>query len=295
MALYNTQLEMFIHVADAGSFSKAAEEHYITPTAVIKQINSLEAGLDLRLFVRTHRGLTLTNSGKSLYNDAKYVIQYCKESATRAKSVGENKSDVIRIGTSPMTPGEFLLSLPMELRELVPEIKVKLIPFHNTPENAREILRNLGQNIDIVAGLFDDTWEETRGCAALKLEDAPICCAVGFHHRLSAKNRLTIDDLRGENLMLIRRGWNVYVDRLRDFATIESISVVDFDFFDLDVFNRCENANDVLMAFRFWEHAHPLMKILPVDWNFTVPYGLLHAPSPSETVNVFLNALAKLK
>lgn len=40
--MYNPQLETFTRVADAGSFSKAAEEAYITPTAVIKQINLLE-------------------------------------------------------------------------------------------------------------------------------------------------------------------------------------------------------------------------------------------------------------
>lgn len=39
--MYNPQLKTFIRVADAGSFNKAAEKLYITPTAVIKQINLL--------------------------------------------------------------------------------------------------------------------------------------------------------------------------------------------------------------------------------------------------------------
>ena len=58
--MYNPQLDTFIRVADAGSFNKAAEELYITPTAIIKQINLLEASLDVKLFERTHRGLHLT-------------------------------------------------------------------------------------------------------------------------------------------------------------------------------------------------------------------------------------------
>ena len=45
--MYNPQLETFIRVADAGSFNKAAEELYITAPAVIKQINLLEAELNL--------------------------------------------------------------------------------------------------------------------------------------------------------------------------------------------------------------------------------------------------------
>lgn len=71
--MYNPQLETFIVVADMGSFNKAARVLYITPSAVTKQINLLENDLGLQLFNRTHRGLTLTEAGKSLYKDAKYM------------------------------------------------------------------------------------------------------------------------------------------------------------------------------------------------------------------------------
>ena len=75
--MYNPQLETFLCVAECGSFNKAAEKLFISPPAVIKQINLLEENLDLQLFVRTHRGLQLTEAGKSLAQDAKYIIQYC--------------------------------------------------------------------------------------------------------------------------------------------------------------------------------------------------------------------------
>lgn len=109
--MYNPQLETFLCVADAGSFNKAAEKLYISPPAVIKQINLLEDNLNLQLFVRTHRGLILTEAGKSLYQDAKYIIQYCKDSVTRAKNAMQDSTDVIRIGTSPMTPAQVLVDL----------------------------------------------------------------------------------------------------------------------------------------------------------------------------------------
>ena len=83
--MYNPQLETFIHVVEAGSFNKAAEKSYITPSAVIKQVNLLEKNLGVQLFIRTHRGLILTEAGKSLYQDAKYIIKYCKEAKKRAK------------------------------------------------------------------------------------------------------------------------------------------------------------------------------------------------------------------
>ncbi len=294
--MYNPQLETFLKVADAGSFNKAAEQSYITPTAVIKQMNLLEADLGVKLFERTHRGLKLTKAGSSLYDDAKYIIQYCKDSVTRAKNAMQADTDIIRIGTSPMTPAQILVELWPKIHALCPEIKFQLVPFENTPENAREILKNLGHNIDVVAGIFDETMLGVRRCAGFEISRQPLCCAVSVHHRLADKHRLKVQDLYGENLMLMHRDWSLYVDRLRDdlWQNHSQIHIVDFDFYSVDVFNRCENSNDVLMAVEAWENVHPLLKVIPVDWEHTIPYGLLHAPEPSETVGRFLSTVRSI-
>ena len=80
--MYNPQLDTFICVVEAGSFSKAADKLYISPPAVIKQINSLENNLGGQLFARTHRGLVVTAAGESLYQDAKYMVNYSKYEIT---------------------------------------------------------------------------------------------------------------------------------------------------------------------------------------------------------------------
>lgn len=293
--MYNPQLETFLCVAEAGSFNKAAERLYISPPAVIKQINLLEESLDLQLFVRTHRGLQLTSAGRSLVQDAKYIIQYCKDSVTRAKNAMQAGESVIRIGTSPMTPAQVLVDLWPRLQEDCPGTKFQLVPFDNTPENAREILGNLGKNIDVVAGIFDETMLNLRRCAGLEISREPICCAVSVHHRLAGKDQLTVQDLYGENLMLMRRDWSHYVDMLRDdiWKNHPKIHIVDFDFYDVGAFNQCENNNCVLMAVENWRYVHPLLKILPVDWNYTIPFGLLHAREPSPLVRNFLRAVEK--
>ena len=251
--MYNPQLETFLRVADAGSFNKAAEESYITPTAVIKQINLLEESLGVKLFDRSHRGLQLTKAGRSMYQDAKYIIQYCRDSVTRAKNAMQEDENIIRIGSSPMTPAQLLMELWSRVQTLHPDIKFQIVPFENTPENAREILANLGKNIDVVGGIFDETMLHLRGCAGLELTRGRFCCAVSLHHRLQ-------------------------------------IHIVDFDFYSMDVFNRCENTNDVLLAIPGWATVHPLLKVIPVEWNYGIPYGILHSPEPTPTVQRFLDA-----
>ena len=292
--MYNPQLETFLRVADAGSFNKAAEQAFITPTAVIKQINLLEAELDVKLFERSHRGLTLTKAGKSMYQDAKYIVQYCRDSVTRARNAMQEDSNVIRIGSSPMTPAQLLMQLWSKVNELCPDIKFQIVPFENTPENAREILGNLGTNIDVIGGIFDETMLKLRGCAGLELVRGPFQCAVSIHHRLAEKDRLEISDLYGENLLLMHRGWSHYVDQLRDelWQRHPQIHIVDFDFYSMDIFNRCESTNDVLLAIPGWANVHPLLKVIPVDWNHSIPYGILHSPKPTPVVQRFLQAAA---
>ncbi len=290
-------METFISVADAGSFNKAAESSYITPTAVIKQINLLEADLGVKLFERSHRGLTLTKAGQSLYNDSKYVIQYCKDSVLRAKNAMLEDGKLIRVGTSPMTPAQALVDLWPRLQQEYPEFKLKFVPYENTPENAREILAHLGQNIDIVPGIFDDKLLSLRGCSGYELSREPICCAVSVNHPLAQKSELEVSDLYGESLMLMHRGWSSYVDVLRDDleANHKQINIVDFDFYSLEIFNRCEHEGGILMAVRNWAGVHPLLKVLRVKWEHFIPYGLLYAKDPSDNVWDFLEAVKQVK
>lgn len=117
-----------------------------------------------------------------------------------------------------------------------------------------------------------------------------------YNPQLETKNRLEVQDLYGENLLLMHRDWSHYVDRLRDdiWQNHGQIHVVDFDFYSVEVFKRCENSNDILMAVQAWDAVHPLLKVIPVEWEHSIPYGLLHAKAPSEPVSRFLAAVQKV-
>ena len=87
----------------------------------------------MQLFVRIHRGLVLTEAGKSFVQDARYIIQYCKDSMTRARNAMQESGSVIRIGTSPMTPAQVLMELWPRLHEECPDVRFQIVPFDNTP------------------------------------------------------------------------------------------------------------------------------------------------------------------
>ena len=286
-------LDTFICVAEAGSFNKAAEELYITSTAVIKQINLLENDLGVRLFDRTHRGLSLTKAGKSFLKDAMYITEYCREAVARAKNAMLEDDQVIRIGTSPIMPAQMLMGLWPKIHERCSDISFKLVPFENTVDNAREILKNLGRNIDVVTGFVDEMLMSQRSCEGFEITRDPLCCAVSIYHPLAAKEKLTVQDLYGQNLMMIHRGWCRHMDNLRsDLATNHpQLKLTDFELDDLGIFNRCEQSRDVLVVIQSWNNVHPLLKVIPVEWNHVMPVGIMYSPQPSETVERFLSAL----
>lgn len=295
--MYNPQLITFMKAAEEGSFSKAADALFISAPAVIKQINLLEGRLNLRLFERTHRGLKLTKAGESLYRDAAYMVQYSKEAVDRARKAMQETQQVIRIGISVMTPTNFLLALWPKLQEVSPDLQFRLVSFENTPENAREILTHLGQNIDVVAGVFDESMFHLKGkCKGMELRREPFCIAVPLTHPLAAKERLTLAELEDETVNIIQPGWSQVVDIMRQdlLKNHPEIHLKEFPFYNIDVFNRCVNEGTLLIGVPEWKDIHPLMRMIPVEWDYEIPFGILHAKKPSAAVGRFLSAVCKV-
>lgn len=291
--MYNHQLDTFLQVAKLGSFSKAAEALYISPTAVIKQMNLLERTAGVRLFDRTHRGLTLTKAGESLEKDARRIIRLCEQAADRARQAEISECSVVRVATSIMTPATLITSQWQKVHERYPELSVKLVSFENNPENAQRMLAHMGDEIDVVCGVFDEGFLSARGCAGTEFASEPLRLAVSMTHPLAAKGTLTWNDLDGETLLLIKRGWLGETDRLRDEIEQHhpSIAIEDFDLYSVDAFNRAEQEGKLLVTIDPWASAHPMVRTLPVEWDFSLAFGILHAKDPSQQVQELLGAL----
>ncbi len=58
----------------------------------------------------------------------------------------------------------------------------------------------------------------------------------------------------------------------------------------MDILNRCESSSNVLLSVPGWANVHPLLKSIPMEWDYSIPFGILHSPNPSPVVQRFLNA-----
>jgi molybdate transport repressor ModE-like protein len=94
--LYDTALlRTFVAICDSGSFTKAAREVKLTPSAVSLHVKRLEDQVGSRLIVRGARGVRLTEQGEVLLSYARRILALYKEAEQR---LGRDTSGLIRIG-----------------------------------------------------------------------------------------------------------------------------------------------------------------------------------------------------
>ena len=102
------QLEAFIKVSDSKSFSKAAQELYLTQPTVSAHIQTLEKELKVRLFVRNTKTVKLSEDGKTLYQYARQMIELEQEIQSMFSKAAEQKERCITIATSTI-PAQYIL------------------------------------------------------------------------------------------------------------------------------------------------------------------------------------------
>lgn len=295
-AVYNHHLDTFLCAADKGSFSKAAEELYISPNAVMKQINLLERSLDLRLFIRDNHGLLLTPAGEVIYRETKAMKRRSDRILTQARALDRGDSSVIRVGSSLMRSGQAVVELWRRVQDQCPDIKLQIVPFDDRSENYRETLEGLGQEIDIIFGLFPSSLYGSQ-YNMLTLGNTPLCCAVPLGHPLAGREKISVSDLYGQQLNILRRGGTVYIDALRDELQKRhpQVEIIDVPDYDLEVLHQCEVNGGLLLTAEIWKDLHPSLVTVPVEWSFSVPYGLLYPKHPARAVERFIEALRKLR
>ncbi|WP_444890463.1 LysR family transcriptional regulator [Microbulbifer sp. DLAB2-AA] len=146
-------LKVFDAAARLGSFKKAAEELFITPTAVSHQIKSLEETLDSQLFERKTRAIQLTEEGRLLAETTSRVFQQL------AAAIGEiaNSNRVISVSTTSSFAALWLVPHLERFYQKHPGIEISI----STGEQIDDIERDRHIDIAIRYGEFDPKAKNT--------------------------------------------------------------------------------------------------------------------------------------
>ncbi|MFM9413544.1 LysR family transcriptional regulator [Peptococcus simiae] len=295
--MYSRKLNIFIEVAKAGSFNKAARILYISPTAVMKQIDQLEDLLDFPLFTRTSQGVALTEAGRSLYQDGLAIMAQTDQAISRARHIANRSPFTIRLGRSFLNNGADFFHLWNRFTQVHPGFSLEIVPFEDDHLRILNTIQQLGKDFDIIFGPCDSE-EWLRYVRVLEKGQARLTCAVSKTHPLSRRKVIDLDDLANQKLVMVKAGHSASNDALRAHInkTHPAITILDAeDYYDLDVFNKCNQAEVVLLSLDIWSNIHPSLINIPLNWQGPgVPYGLIYAKQPREEVLQFIDDFSKL-
>ena len=288
--MYNRELITFITVADQGSFLKASRALYTTPASVMNQMNKLESLIGAKLIERTNQGTRLTAAGRSIYQDAKQMIEFADEAIQKARQLAASEQNVIRVGTSIMRPSKRLIDLWTEIDDGNLPFQIHIVPFDDDPAGLDSVLSALGNQIDcFVSPCNSSEWQ--KQCGILPLEKLPCRVAVPRKHRLAKKKSLCWSDLDGETFMILRRGDSSVLNQMRDdiLENHPQIRIADIpNFYDTSIFNECEQMNYLMETLDIWTDIHPSLVTQAMEWEYEIPYGIVYAKKPSKAVAQFI-------
>ncbi len=293
--MYNSQLDTFICVADNGSFNKAAEKLFISSTAVIKQINVLEVHLDMKLLNRTNHGITLTPAGSVLYRHAKNIIEYSANAVAEARQSMNVADTTFCVGTSMLNPCKPFMDVWYRVSDRFPEYKLHIVPFEDDHTGILTEIESLGEKFDFLVAACDSR-EWLSRCNFLKLGEYKQCVAVSRAHPLAKRKSVSVKDLFGQTVMMVKKGDSDTVDSIRsELERYEKITIKDTPrFYDIEVFNRCEQSGTVLLTLDCWADVHPSLVTIPVKWDYTLPYGILYPLNCGKAIQNVIEAIFTL-
>jgi DNA-binding transcriptional LysR family regulator len=120
-------IEVFLVVADTGSFTAAADELGTSQPTVSRQIKALEEQLDVSLFARHARGFELTDRGHALLDSARAIEEGVQTFLRRAAGVNDNPGGSVRLSAAEPVAIYLLMPLMATIQRKYPELDIELV------------------------------------------------------------------------------------------------------------------------------------------------------------------------
>ena len=191
------QMRYFVATVDCNSFTEAAEQMFISQSAISQQMKVLETELNVKLFDRKGRSFTLTPAGEYFYQQSKGILEQMEGICRETIRLGENKELQLRIGYVSCYSGQELHRAVAEFARIYPEVSINII--NGTHEELYDSLR-FGE-VDLV--LNDQRRAFSDEYVNFELLTCDCYIEVSMHNKLSERTSVTLEELKGSSCILI--------------------------------------------------------------------------------------------
>jgi len=193
------RLEVFYSVAKRLSFTKAAQELFISQPAVTKHIRELEEKYQSRLFERNGNKIQLTAAGHVLLKYAEQIFSIHRQAEFEINAISQRNEGLLRLGASTTIAQYLIPPLLAQFHQKFPGVRVTLING-NTELIEQSLLK---KEIDL--GLIEgDSKNPQISYSELSRDEIVLVCSKS--HPLAKVTEISIEQLRTIPLILRERG-----------------------------------------------------------------------------------------
>lgn len=197
MILLFRQMRYFTAVVDCNSFTEAAEQCYISQSAISQQIRALENELGVELIHRENRKFSLTAAGEYFYNQSKGILEEVETMRKDTIRLGQDQELQLRIGYLRCYSGQELYQAVAEFSRLYPEVSISIV--NGTHEELYDLLRFGGA--DLI--LNDQRRAFSDQYVNYQLLQCRCFAEVSVRSSLSGRTAVELDELKRMTCILI--------------------------------------------------------------------------------------------
>ncbi len=193
------RLEIFVKVAELGSFSRAAEALFLTQPTVSEHVRGLEDEVGVQLLDRLGRGTTPTRAGSLLLGYARRILTLAREASQAIEHFQGRVSGELTLGGSSI-PGEYIVPAFIgAFRGKYPDVRISL--FIGSSREVQQWVEEGRVEIGVVGAL-----PSSRALEGRQLMADEIVVVVGAEHPWATRLSVSLEELRAEPMILRERG-----------------------------------------------------------------------------------------
>lgn len=209
----------FLVVAEELNFRRSAERLHLDQSALTRRIQKLEHLLGFRLLERSTREVSLTQAGRSFYEDNAHLMRRYEESVLSARRIAEGKAGQLRLGYMAFAATELMPAAVARFRQAHPHVDMRLSYIRT--QGQKIALANDEIDLGYMIGPFDHP-----DYHSVPLSSEPLYVVTPRSHPLLLLPNITPQDLIGQDMILgDMREWDEYRWRLNDLFSAEGVAL----------------------------------------------------------------------
>jgi DNA-binding transcriptional LysR family regulator len=191
------QVEAFLEVVRLGNVSRAAEALYVSQPTLTARLKNLEAELGELLFLRTGRGLRLTEAGRAFLPHAERAVRALREGETAVAELQRGEAGLLVVGAAPAVSTYVLPALLRRFLAEAPGVRLAVRTGHS--EEVLDMVLADDVHVGLVRALHHPEVE------SIPVYEDHLVLVVPPGHHFTGGGGIRIEDLGAEPLILFDR------------------------------------------------------------------------------------------